>query len=189
MLEVVGKILDPLRAGEKELLLNASKFASVPATINLTSSAFEDGGRIPSLYTVEAGDISPPLKWGNMPPGTRELILVMEDYDVPFPHPLMHLLVYSIPPTSTGFAEGTLPSKHDPTERPGVMLGRNSMHHQRYDGPAPIPGHGPHHYVFELLAMAETTLFDSVPDRSAFLSAIKDKTVLATGTLTGTYER
>jgi hypothetical protein len=37
--------------------------------------------------------------------------------------------------------------------------------------------------------MAETTLFDSVPDRGAFLDAIKDKTVLATGALTGTYER
>jgi hypothetical protein len=37
--------------------------------------------------------------------------------------------------------------------------------------------------------MAETTLFDVVPDRDAFLNAIKDKRVLATGRLTGTYER
>jgi Raf kinase inhibitor-like YbhB/YbcL family protein len=189
MIEVVGKILNPLRAGEDELILSAEKFASVPGSIQLTSSAFEDGGHIPALYTVEAGDISPPLAWSHIPPGTRELILVVEDYDVPFPQPLMHLLVYAIPPTSTGFAEGMLPSKYDPTERHGFMLGRNSMHHQRYDGPAPIPGHGPHHYAFELLAMAETTLFDVVPDRDAFLNAIKDKRVLATGRLTGTYER
>jgi len=189
MIEVVGKILNPVRAGEKELLFSAGKFAAVPSTLSVTSTAFENSGPIPSLYTVEAGDISPPLAWTQVPPEARELILLMEDYDAPFPHPLMHLLVYSIPPTSTGFAEGTLPSRHDPAERPGVLCGRNSMHHQRYDGPAPIPGHGPHHYVFELLAMAETTLFDSVPDRGAFLDAIKDKTVLATGALTGTYER
>ena len=152
MLEVVGKILNPLRAGEKELLLSADKFATVPSTIQVTSSAFVDGGQIPALYTVEAGDISPPLAWTNVPAETQELVLILEDYDVPFPHPLMHLLVYSISPNTTGFAEGALPSKNDPTERPGLPLGKNSMGHQRYDGPAPIPGHGPHHYVFQLLA-------------------------------------
>lgn len=189
MLEVVGKILNPLRAGEKELLLSASKFASVPATIQITSPAFTEGGRIPGLYTVEAGDISPPLAWTNIPEGARELVLLVEDYDAPFPHPLLHLLVYGIPPTCPGFSEGALPSKESPHERPGLLLGRNSMHHQRYDGPAPIPGHGPHHYVFELLALQESLLFDAVPDRNAFLDAIKDHTVLATGRLTGTYER
>jgi len=189
MLEVVGKILNPLRAGEKELLLSASKFASVPQTIQITSPAFTEGGRIPALYTVEAGDISPPLAWANVPAEAKELVLLMEDYDVPFPHPLMHMLVYSLPPTSSGLEEGALPSKNSPHKRPGLLLGKNSLGHQRYDGPAPIPGHGPHHYVFELLALQETLLFDAVPDRSAFLDAITDHTVLATGRLTGTYER
>lgn len=189
MLEVVGKILNPLRAGEKELLLSASKFASVPPSIQLTSPAFKNGERIPALYTVEAGDISPPLAWTNVPANTKELVLVVEDYDVPFPHPLMHLLVYSLSPTSTGLEENALPSKDSPHERPGLLLGKNSMGHQRYDGPAPIPGHGPHHYVFELLALQESLLFDSVPDRSAFLDAIKDHSILATGILIGTYER
>jgi Raf kinase inhibitor-like YbhB/YbcL family protein len=188
MLEVIGKVLNPLRAGENELVLSASKFASVPNTIQLTSSAFTNGGGIPALYTVEAGDISPPLAWSNIPAEAQELVLFLEDYDVPFPHPLLHLLVYSIAPHPGGFAEGALPCKNDPAERPGLLLGRNSMHHQRYDGPAPIPGHGPHHYVFQMLALAESLLFDKVPDRGLFLDAIKDKTVLATGRVTGTYE-
>jgi Raf kinase inhibitor-like YbhB/YbcL family protein len=189
MLEVIGKVLNPLRAGKDELILSASKFASVPSTIQLTSSAFLDGGRIPALYTVEAGDISPPLAWSNVPADAQELVLIIEDYDVPFPHPLMHLLLYSIAPSTTGLAENALPNRHNDAQKPGLLLGRNSMHHQRYDGPAPIPGHGPHHYVFELFALAESILFDEVPNRSTFLDAIKDKTVLATGLLTGTYER
>ena len=189
MLEVVGKLLNPVRAGERELLLSADKFASVPHSIQVTSPAFTEGGIIPSLYTVEAGDVSPPLAWTNIPAEAQELVLLMEDYDVPLPHPLLHLLVYSIPPTSTGFAEGALPSKNDPQARTGLLLGKNSMHHLRYDGPAPIPGHGPHHYVFELLALEYSLLFDEVPDRDAFLDAIKDHTVLATGRLTGVYER
>jgi len=189
MLEVIGKILEPIRVGEKELVLSADKFAGVPQTIQLTSPAFENGGRIPSVYTVEAGDISPPLVWSNVPPAAKELVLLIEDYDVPLPHPMLHLLLYSLAPTGTGLAEGVLPSKNDSAERPGLLLGKNSMGHQRYDGPAPIPGHGPHHYVFELLALQESLLFDAVPDRSAFLDAIKDKTVLATGRLVGTYDR
>jgi len=189
MLEVIGKVLNPLRAGKDELILSAAKFTSVPATIQLTSPAFTEGGRIPALYTVEAGDISPPLEWSNIPAGTQELVLVIEDYDVPFPHPLMHLLLYSIAPSTTGLAENALPNRENDAQKPGLLLGRNSMHHQRYDGPAPIPGHGPHHYVFELFALAESILFDEVPNRNAFLDAIKDKTVLATGCLTGTYER
>jgi Raf kinase inhibitor-like YbhB/YbcL family protein len=189
MLEVIGKALTHLRAGKKELILSADKFAAVPNTIQLTSPAFLNGGRIPSLYTVEAGDISPPLAWSNIPAGTQELVLVMEDYDVPFPHPLMHLLIYSLPPTSTGLAESALPSKNDPAERPGLLLGKNSLHHQRYDGPAPIPGHGPHHYVFELFALSESMLFDKVPDRGLFLDTFKEHTVLATGRLIGTYDR
>jgi Raf kinase inhibitor-like YbhB/YbcL family protein len=189
MLEVLGKVLNPLRAGEKELVLSASKFASVPATIELASPAFLDGERIPALYTVEAGDISPPLAWSHVPAEARELVLIIEDYDVPFPHPLLHLLVYSIDPATSGFEEGAFPNRDHDTQRPGLLLGRNSMHHQRYDGPAPIPGHGPHHYVFELFALAESILFDEVPNRNMFLDAIKDKAVLATGRLTGTYER
>ena len=189
MLEVIGKALSPIRAGEKELVISADKFASVPSTIQLTSPAFVDGGRIPALYTVEAGDISPPLTWSNIPADAQELVLIVEDYDVPFPHPLMHLLVYSLSPTSTGLAENALPNRDNDAQKPGLLLGRNSMHHQRYDGPAPIPGHGPHHYVFQLFALAESILFDEVPNRSAFLDAIKDKKVLATGRLTGIYER
>jgi Raf kinase inhibitor-like YbhB/YbcL family protein len=189
MSNLLGKILQPVRVGEKEILLSASKFTPVPATIWLTSTAFEDGGKIPSLYTVEAGGISPPLAWTNIPPDARELVLLVEDFDVPLPHPLLHLLVYGIAPSTPGFAEDALPSREHETQRPGILLGLNSKKQQRYDGPAPIPGHGPHHYVFEMLALAETLLLDQVPDRDLFLDAIKDKTVLATGKLTWTYER
>lgn len=189
MSNLLGKILQPARVGPEQLILNASKFSTVPATIRLTSPAFVDGGRIPSLYTVEAGEISPPLAWDNIPPEAQELVLLIEDIDVPFPHPLLHLLVYGISPSTKGFAENALPSRDHPAERPGILLGFNSKKQQLYLGPAPIEDHGPHHYVFEMLALAETLLFDRVPDKDIFLDAIKAKTVLATGKLTGVYER
>jgi Raf kinase inhibitor-like YbhB/YbcL family protein len=189
MSNLLGKMLKNARVGPGELLLNAHKFAQVPTTIRLTSSAFADGGRIPAMYTVEAGEISPPLAWSNLPSETKELVLLIEDIDVPFAHPLLHLLVYGIQPTTPGFAEDALPSREHQAQRPGILLGLNSKKKQLYLGPAPIEDHGPHHYVFEMLALAETLLFEAVPAREMFLDAIKDKTVLATGKLTGTYER
>lgn len=189
MSNLLGQILQPARVGPEQLILNATKFASVPSSIRLSSPAFVDGGRIPALYTVEGEEISPPLAWENIPPETQELVLLIEDIDVPFPHPLLHLLVYGISPSSKGLAENAQPSREHPEQRPGILLGLNSKKQQRYLGPAPIEDHGPHHYVFEMLALAETLLFEEVPDKDLFLDAIKAKTVLATGTLTGVYER
>jgi phosphatidylethanolamine-binding protein (PEBP) family uncharacterized protein len=56
-----------------------------------------------------------------------------------------------------------------------------------YAGPRPIPGHGPHHYRFHLLALDR-----SIPDSAVTVKAVLAVAaghVLARGTLTGTYER
>lgn len=45
------------------------------ATISLTSSVIE-GTQLPARYTCDGADIAPPLKWGGVPSGTRELVLV-----------------------------------------------------------------------------------------------------------------
>jgi phosphatidylethanolamine-binding protein (PEBP) family uncharacterized protein len=52
----------------------------------VTSEAFADGGAIPVEHAGKrAGgrQVSPPLTWTAPPPGTAELLLVMEDVDVP----------------------------------------------------------------------------------------------------------
>ena len=42
-----------------------------PMTFALTSSAFTDGGAMPTVYTCEGRDISPPLAWSGVPTGTK----------------------------------------------------------------------------------------------------------------------
>ena len=54
-------------------------------------------------------------------------------------------------------------------------------------GPRPIPGHGPHHYRFHVLALDEP-IPDHVSTAKALLKQIAGH-VLARGMLTGTYER
>jgi len=70
--------------------------------MELTSSAFAPNTDIPTLYTCEGSDLSPPLAWTGVPPGTRSLALIVDDPDAPDPAaPKMtwvHWVLYNLPP-------------------------------------------------------------------------------------------
>src|SRR6267378_1887495 len=78
--------------------------------LTLTSSSFQHGGEIPSKYTCEGPDISPPLSWSGAPLGTRSYALIMDDPDAPDPKaPKMvyvHWVLYDVPATDTGIHVG-----------------------------------------------------------------------------------
>ena len=72
----------------------------------LTSSAFSDGGEIPTRFTCEGEDVSPDLSWSDIPANAGSLVLIVDDPDAPDPNaPRMvwdHWLLYNLPPGSTG---------------------------------------------------------------------------------------
>ncbi|HEY5844474.1 MAG TPA: YbhB/YbcL family Raf kinase inhibitor-like protein, partial [Mycobacterium sp.] len=106
-------------------------------------------------------------------------VLLMEDLDVPGPKPLMHTTAV-IEADVTGLAAGDL--------KPGTAGVRLvKAFGDGYVGPAPIAGHGPHHYRFVVLAL-DTPVPDEVADHNALLAASAGH-VVARGDLTGTYER
>lgn len=82
----------------------------VTMSMKLTSPAFADGGVIPSKYTCEGMDVSPPLIWAGVPEKTKSLVLIVDDSDAPDPRePKMvwvHWVLYSIPPEAAELAEG-----------------------------------------------------------------------------------
>jgi hypothetical protein len=49
--------------------------------IELTSTAFGSGEMIPEKYTCDGEDISPPLAWGDPPPGTQSFALIVDNPD------------------------------------------------------------------------------------------------------------
>ena len=53
------------------------------ATLQMTSAAFENGGPIPTKYTCDGEDVSPPLTWSGVPVDTESLALLYEDPDAP----------------------------------------------------------------------------------------------------------
>lgn len=168
------------RAGEHRSPLTGPEYAGAD-TIDVTSPAFTDGGPIPQKHAGKGiGDnVSPPLQRSGVPEQTKQLALIIDDVDVPGPKPLMHTIAL-IDADSRGLGEGEL--------KPGAADVRLvKAFGDTYVGPAPIPGHGPHHYRFLVFALDERVP-DDVTDHKAFLAAIAGH-VLARGKLTGTYER
>src|SRR5512135_2232268 len=70
-------------------------------SFKLTSSAFAEGGAIPSKYTCDGKDVSPPLDWSGVHAGAKSLALIVDDPDAPDPKaPKMtwvHWVLYDIP--------------------------------------------------------------------------------------------
>src|SRR5215813_12760196 len=121
--------------------------------INLTSSAFVEGGAIPAQYTCDDANISPPLAWSNLPPNTRALALIVDDPDAPL-KTWVHWVVYDLPPSTTQLTENVKGGDSLPG---GGKQGTNDFRKVAYGGPCPPSG--THRYVFKLYALdAETSL-------------------------------
>jgi phosphatidylethanolamine-binding protein (PEBP) family uncharacterized protein len=78
--------------------------------MTLTSSAFDDGGAIPTRHTGEGEDVSPQMSWSKVPDGTRSFALICHDPDAPLVSPgtygFVHWVLYGIPGSVTELAEG-----------------------------------------------------------------------------------
>jgi Raf kinase inhibitor-like YbhB/YbcL family protein len=177
---LLGKLLRRFRAGEDRSPLAGPEYTGTQA-IDITSTAFTDGGAIPQKHAGKGvGDnVSPALQWTGIPADAQQLVLIMDDLDVPMPKPLMHTIAV-IEPDVGGLAEGEL--KPGTT---GVRLVK--AFGASYVGPRPIPGHGPHRYRFLVFAL-DQKIPDTVADHTALVAAMAGH-VVARGGLTGRYER
>ena len=153
----------------------------------LTSTALAADQPIPTQYTGDGRDISPPLAWGALPPGTRELALICDDPDAPRAKPWVHWVIYKLPPDLTGLPEA-LPAQAVLAAPVAALQGKNDWGAIGYRGPAPPRGHGTHHYHFKLYALDAT--LDTPPGLSAsdLMSAMRGH-ILGHGELVATYER
>lgn len=147
----------------------------------IRSLAFDEGGWIPKRHTGEGEDLSPPLEWQDVPPGTRSLALVMDDPDAPA-GVWTHWILWDIPVTETGLPEGFVPG------RLGIS-GVNDFGKEGYNGPMPPRGHGPHRYFFKLYALDTRHLMVAAGvKRHEFDKALMGHILEETWTM-GRYER
>jgi len=154
-----------------------------PATMTLTSTAFAEGGTIPTVDTCKGANTSPALAWTGAPSGTKSFALVLTDLSLS--PTLVHWVIYDIPSTTTA-----LPAGVENVYAPGNVGGA----HQTISVHAPTVGYyGPcppaaHNYQFAIYAL------DTAPLPGASASTTRPEAIgeiqthrLDSGTLTGMF--
>lgn len=151
-------------------------FAAGGASMKITSTAFQEGGNIPSRFTCEGSNTSPPLQIADVPSGAKSLVLIVDDPDAPSGL-FTHWTAWNIERQTTAINEGSAPN--------GVQ-GTNDFGKSGYGGPCPPSG--THRYYFKIFALDRELDLPSGAKRGQIDAAMKGH-VIAQGELMGRYSR
>lgn len=161
----------------------AAKTHGTGTAMNVTSSAFQAEAMIPSKYTCEGGNVSPPLTWTGVPTGTKSLALICDDPDAPG-GPFVHWVLYNLPASTTALAERVATT---PILPGGARQGMNGFDKIGYGGPCPPEGKA-HHYFFKLYALDSGLAVKPGATKKEVEQAMEHH-ILAEGLLMGKYQR
>jgi Raf kinase inhibitor-like YbhB/YbcL family protein len=155
-------------------------------SFTVISPAFANNAQIPVRYTCDGLNISPPLQWTGIPPGTKSLVLIIDDPDAPDPaapkRVWVHWILYNIPSDISLLPEGITPQALPK----GILQGRNDGKKTSYGGPCPPIGC--HRYFHKLYAL-DTILPDlKQPTKQTLLQAMEGHILAFTETI-GLYQR
>jgi Raf kinase inhibitor-like YbhB/YbcL family protein len=152
--------------------------------MQVTSSAFKNGERLPKRYSCDGEDLSPPLSWSDAPGNVRSFAVFCDDPDAPS-GTFHHWAVYDIPKVVTALAEGFAP---EGASSP-IKQGKNDFGKAGYGGACPPRGHGTHHYHFKVMALDCEHLDAHGKNRAAEIQSLARKHCIATAELVGLYSR
>jgi Raf kinase inhibitor-like YbhB/YbcL family protein len=152
--------------------------SAASAAFTLTSTAFAEGGAIPTEFSCDGANVSPPLSWAGVPAGTAALVLVVDDPDA---RGFVHWIVLDLPGTDGGLPQGVSPTADSPQQ------GTTSFGKVGWGGPCPPSG--THHYRFTLTALAAPLGLPGHPAGSDVEAALGQANVLGKVVLTATYQR
>ena len=166
-----------IRAGASAILLAAiATFAAGGAKMKITSSAFQQGGNIPSKFTCDGANTSPALQISGILAEAKTLVLIVDDPDAPSGL-FTHWMAWNISPQTSTVAEGSTPK--------GVH-GTNDFGKSGYGGPCPPSGM--HRYYFKIFALDRELDLPAGAKRGQLDAAMKGH-VVAQGELMGRYAR
>jgi phosphatidylethanolamine-binding protein (PEBP) family uncharacterized protein len=133
---------------------------------------------MPTRYTCDGANVSPPLRWRNVPAGSVELLLLAIDLDGGRSG-AMQWAVGGLSPSSPGIVAGSLPTR--------AVVGRNSAGAARWGGICGAGGRV-HHVAFLLYALSRKLGLRAGFDPAVVRGGLKDAT-LARGLTVATYRR
>jgi Raf kinase inhibitor-like YbhB/YbcL family protein len=147
------------------------------STLRISSTAFDQNMPVPSRYTCDGADVTPPLVIENVPVSARSLALIVDDPDAPG-RTWVHWVVWNIGINTTEIREGTLPT--------GAAEGMNDFRKHSYGGPCPPSG--THRYFFKLYALDTMLDLGRNTTKAALEQAMKGH-IKGQAELVGTYAR
>ena len=150
--------------------------------MEITSTAFKEGGMIPSKYTCDGVNVSPPLAWNNAPANAKSFAIIADDPDAPM-GTWGHWVIFNMPNTVLSLPENVPPEE---TLKDGSIQGKNNFRKIGYGGPCP-PG-GVHRYYFKLYALDEKLNLKPGATKAELLKIMKGH-ILAQAQLMGRYSR
>jgi Raf kinase inhibitor-like YbhB/YbcL family protein len=150
------------------------------ADFTLTSSAATQEGVLPTQYTCDGKDISPPISWSGAPATAKSYALIVSDPDAP-DGVFYHWIIWNLPKGTKTLAEGA-------EQLPGdAELGTNSFGKAGYNGPCPPKGTN-HHYIFTLYALDKNLQLPTAMDAKTVLAAM-NKHIVDSTKFIATYTR
>jgi Raf kinase inhibitor-like YbhB/YbcL family protein len=156
-------------------LVGLTSFSGSP-TLKISSSGFVNNGNIPSKYSCEGAEVSPPLAVNGIPAGAKTLAIILHDPDAPMEGGFTHWVVWNIDP-----ADNKIPENFK-----GAQQGLNGAQQPGYKGMCPPSGI--HHYHFKVYALDERLDLDAKTDKAALEKAMQGH-ILAEGDLVGLYKK
>ncbi|EMA30355.1 YbhB/YbcL family Raf kinase inhibitor-like protein [Haloarcula japonica] len=148
------------------------------ADLQLRSSAFDDGERIPEEHGYSAANTNPPLEVENVPSDAESLLLIVDDPDAEEPAGKVwdHWLIWNIPPDTGRIPEGWVPDE--------ATEGQNDFGEVGWGGPSPPDRE--HTYRFLLYALDTTLDLSQAADKDDVYDAASSH-VVEKAQLNGTY--
>src|SRR5437667_4736802 len=148
-------------------------------TMQLTSTAFKEGEAIPASHGNEDQNLSPPLKWSDVPPNVKSFALICDDPDAPRGI-WVHWVLFNIP-ADTRELKSAPGGKVDVQ---GAIQGKNDFKKLGYGGPAPPSG--THRYYFKLYALDKMLDLKEGATKDDVVKAMNDH-IVAHGQLMGKF--
>lgn len=150
---------------------------AAPLGLTISSPSFADGQPLNPAFTCDGDNVPPPLTIVGAPEATVELALTVVDADA---DGYVHWVLAGIPRQVTQLESGVVP--------PEAVTARTDSGVDGWDGPCPPEADGPHRYVFTVHALAESIGLGPGLDGRAAIDLIESSAVLATATITATYD-
>lgn len=161
--------------------------------MSVESTSWKDGQAITNAYVFNSfgcsgENISPNIKWKNLPATTKSIAVTIYDPDAPTGSGWWHWIIYNISPKMSGLREGEGTFGESKIAN-GASQNGTDFGSPGYGGPCPPAGDKPHHYTLTAHALDVEKLELPANATGAMAGFYINQHTIAKSSLTALYGR